>query len=122
MITLELPYPPSVNHYWRHVGRKVLVSREGRAYRNAVAAILAAGRMRPFLGRLELLIDVYPPDHRRRDLDNAMKSLLDSMMHGGIYDDDSQIDKLTIVRRRVVPGGKAIVSLKEYADGDVRFD
>ncbi len=27
---LTLPYPPSVNHYWRRVGLRTLISREGR--------------------------------------------------------------------------------------------
>ena len=26
---MVLPFPPSINHYWRHVGAKVLVSEEG---------------------------------------------------------------------------------------------
>ena len=27
MIRLTLPFPPSVNRYWRHVGRRTLISR-----------------------------------------------------------------------------------------------
>ncbi len=33
VIELELPYPPSVNHYWRRVGARTLISRGGRAFR-----------------------------------------------------------------------------------------
>ena len=33
---LSLPWPPSVNVYWRHVGAKVLISAEGRAYAKSV--------------------------------------------------------------------------------------
>jgi hypothetical protein len=29
---LTLPYPPSVNHYYRRVGPRTLISREGREY------------------------------------------------------------------------------------------
>ena len=29
-LELELPWPPSVNHYYRHVGPRVLISRDGR--------------------------------------------------------------------------------------------
>ena len=42
MLELELPVPPSINHYYRRVGPRTLISREGRAYREAVCTILAA--------------------------------------------------------------------------------
>ena len=61
MIELELPYPPSVNHYWRRVGARMLIRRGGRAFRAAVCAILAARGVRPIAGPLELVIDVFPP-------------------------------------------------------------
>ena len=109
----ELPYPPSVNHYWRHVGWRTLISREGRRYRREVVALLAASREPPLRGRLEAVVWLYPPDGHRRDLDNAMKCLLDSLGHAGVYGDDGQIDRLVIERGSIVPGGKVIVELKE---------
>ena len=110
MITLELPYPPSINRYYRRVGFRTLISREGRAYRRSVCAILRRAGVRPMEGTLAVGIDLYPPDRRVRDADNAQKALIDSLQHGRIYRDDSQIKKLlTIMRSRVVPGGKAIV-------------
>ncbi|OYW94649.1 MAG: hypothetical protein B7Z13_04050 [Caulobacterales bacterium 32-67-6] len=44
-----------------------------------------------------------PPDARRRDLDNLFKSVLDSLVHAAVIEDDSLIDALSIVRgdRRV---------------------
>ncbi len=42
MIELELPFPPSVNHYYRRVGPRTLISREGRRFRERVCALLAA--------------------------------------------------------------------------------
>lgn len=109
----ELPYPPSVNHYWRRVGRRMLISREGRQYRERVFALLAARGAKPLTGRLEVVVQVFTPDRRRRDLDNAMKGLLDSLEHAGVYGDDSQIDRLVIERTHVVPGGKVIVEIEE---------
>lgn len=116
MIELELPYPPSVNHYWRRVGPRTLISRGGRAFRDEVCAILAARRVQPLVGPLAVSIELFPPDRRRRDVDNAMKSLLDALAHGGAYHDDSQVARLTIQRRGVVPGGKVRVRLEAYRD------
>jgi crossover junction endodeoxyribonuclease RusA len=115
MIELELPYPPSVNHYWRRVGARTLISRGGRAFRQAVCSILAARGVRPLEGPLELAVDVFPPDRRRRDLDNLQKALLDALAHGGAYLDDSQIARLTIERKQVVPEGKVRVRLEVFS-------
>lgn len=112
-LTLELPYPPSVNHYWRRVGPRTLISREGRLFRARVSSMLALRRIRPVSGALDVRVLIHPPDRRRRDLDNAMKALLDALEHGGAYDDDFQIDHLDITRGSVVPEGKVIVYITE---------
>ena len=56
MIELELPYPPSVNHYYRHVGRRTLISREGRRFRDRVGQALAAAGVEPIEGGLAVRI------------------------------------------------------------------
>lgn len=116
-LTLELPYPPSVNHYWRHVGPRgrTLISREGRRYRARVASTLALRRVQPVPGSLDVQVTVHPPDRRRRDLDNTMKALLDALEHGGAYGDDFQIDHLDIWRGDVVPDGKVVVRISEMS-------
>lgn len=111
MIELELPYPPSVNHYWRRVGARTLISRGGRAFRTAVCSILAAHGIRPIDGPLEVLIELFPPDRRRRDVDNTQKALLDALAHGGAYHDDSQIVHLDTWKRDPVAGGSVIVRI-----------
>jgi Holliday junction resolvase RusA-like endonuclease len=126
MLDLELPYPPSVNHYWRRVGVRMLLSRGGRAFRDAVGSILAARGVRPLDGPLAVQIDVFPPDHRRRDLDNLQKALLDALQHGGAYHDDSQIDVLVLRRCGVQPEGMVRVAVHphlpsaDHAPGDTR--
>lgn len=96
MTRMDLPYPPSVNRYWRRVGNKTLISKEGRTYKARVAAIMLACGISEATGQLAVTVALYPPDRRRRDIDNTMKALLDAMDHGGAYQDDSQIKKLTI--------------------------
>ncbi len=113
MIELELPFPPSINHYYRRVGPRTLISREGRRFRKKVCATLAFIGVKPMIGQLHMEIELYPPDHRRRDIDNVQKALLDALQHGGMYADDSQIVKLNTEKRSVVPGGRTIVRLEE---------
>ena len=113
MIEITLPYPPSVNRYYRAVGQRVLISSEGRAFRERVCSVLADWGLPTMTGRLAVTIEVFPPDNRRRDLDNTQKSLLDAMQHGRLYVDDSQIDDLHSIRRSTTPGGKVIVQIKE---------
>ena len=109
---IVLPWPPSVNGYWRSVGGRAIISRRGRVYRDAVArSVLAARANRHLKGRLELTIDLYPPDRRKRDIDNALKALLDGMQAAGVYQDDSQIDRILIERREIEKGGAVVVKI-----------
>ena len=122
-LEITLPWPPSVNHYWRHVGARTLISKAGRQYREDVgAAVLearASGWDVPVLGRLAVTILVRPPDKRRRDLDNLLKAPLDALEAAGVYDDDSQIDSLEIRRGEVgVCGGWLVVVVTGVGDGD----
>jgi crossover junction endodeoxyribonuclease RusA len=112
MFQVDLPHPPSVNHYWRRVGSKTLISREGRRFRERVVATFAAHSTQPLAGDLDVEVDVYPPDNRRRDIDNVAKALLDALQHGGAYADDGQIVRLTITRCPVTPGGKSVVRIR----------
>ena len=116
MIEIELPFPPSVNHYYRRVGPRTLISREGRRFRERVCAALAGLGIAGLEGPLHLEIEVYPPDGQRRDIDNVQKALLDALQHGGLYADDSQIKKLNIEMRGCVRGGRTLVRLEELAD------
>jgi len=111
VIHLDLPYPPSVNHYYRHVGPRTLISREGRMYRERVAAVVTADGVRPLRGPIEVRIVVHPPDRRRRDLDNVLKSLLDALEHAGAYRDDDQVVRLRAEKRHPTAGGRVIVTL-----------
>ncbi len=113
---LTLPYPPSINHYWRRVGPRTLISREGRAFRRDVCALLAGGGARkpPAGGRIALCMDAFPPDRRRRDLDNIAKPTLDALEHAGVYADDGQIDLLVTRRREPAKPGRLDIRLDEF--------
>lgn len=91
--TMVLPWPPSVNRYWRAVNGRNILSAEGRAYRASLRPSEMIVR-----GRVAVLISAYPPDNRRRDLDNMLKATLDALVHTGAIEDDGDIDDLHIVR------------------------
>jgi crossover junction endodeoxyribonuclease RusA len=114
-LDLELPWPPSVNTYWRHpssgpLAGRHLISGKGRLYRTLVAGIC---HLKPMVqGPLSVEIMAYPPDRRVRDLDNILKSLLDALVHANVIADDGQIDRLLIERQSVLAGGKVVLQIR----------
>ena len=103
MIELRLPYPPSVNQYYRKFRNTMVISERGRKFLKEVK--LTVGAVTAQVGRLRVEIDVYPPDRRKRDIDNVCKATLDALAKAGVYQDDSQIDVLLITRMGIVSGG-----------------
>ena len=97
MIELTLPFPPSVNTYWRTFNGRMLISKKGREYRKAVAdeIILQKGN-KHLKGKIKLTIEAWRPDNRKRDLDNLLKAPLDALTHAGVYEDDQLIVDLRI--------------------------
>ena len=114
-VELELPFPPSLNHYYRHVGSRVLISRDGRKYRESVTAIARRTGHAKFTCPVQVELDLYPPDNRRRDIDNSEKSLLDALTCAGVYEDDSLIQKLTVTKCAPRPPlGMAAIWISDY--------
>ena len=65
-----------------------------------------------FRGLVAVRITAYPPDRRRRDLDNLLKSLLDALQHTGIIADDSNVIDLHIVRGAYRQGGSCEIEVR----------
>lgn len=150
MITLTLPFPPSLNGYYRHLSKgplagRTLISERGREYRKQVSAALMATAQNGaggvlsgtrYLGmgdgrkslpaasnaawrafktaRLAIDIEFRAPDRRKRDIDNAIKGLLDALTHAGVWTDDSQIDDLRIWRSPKL-AGEVLVTIRPLA-------
>jgi crossover junction endodeoxyribonuclease RusA len=97
MIEITLPWPPSVNTYWRNFDGRMIISAKGREYRETVGDQMTVQRMvKHYAGPLRVVIEAWRPDKRRRDLDNLLKATLDGLAHAGVYEDDSQIVDLRI--------------------------
>lgn len=119
---LMMPFPPSVNGYWRaptkgRLAGRHLISARGRQYRKDAIHAATSQRRGPVLtGRLSVRVVLLPPDRRQRDIDNYSKGLLDAITHAGVWQDDGQIDELTIVRGPIEKGGACQVEISEVAE------
>ena len=106
MIIFCTSYPPSVNHYYGNGGRgRKFIKPAGIKYRAEVKALAARFKLKAPEGRLSVCIDMFPPDKRRRDLDNVCKAALDALTHASVYADDCLIDDLRVIRRQPVKQG-----------------
>ena len=112
-IILTLPWPPSINTYWRTFQGRMIISAKGRDYRKAVfeQVTLQAGALN-YQGKLRVEIEAYRPDKRRRDLDNLLKAVLDGCTHADVWEDDSNIVDLRIYWADTV-GGMLKVKVSE---------
>jgi crossover junction endodeoxyribonuclease RusA len=87
-VTVRLPFPPSLNHYYRtsaivpKVGRpfaSTRISDDGEAYRKTIIDLWREDVGVTFKGRLAIKVVAVFPDNRERDLDGLWKALLDSL-------------------------------------------
>ena len=119
---LVLPFPPSVNAYWRAPNKgplagRHLVSAEGRKYQSAACAAIIEQLRRlpkPSTEQAAVEITLYPPDARRRDLDNYNKALFDALTHAGVWEDDSQVKRMLVEWGPVVPKGRVEITISKY--------
>ena len=108
MISLTLPFPPSVNAAYRAVrnpktgGVRNVKSRALREFeREAGKAATAAGAKRgsvPEGAALSLTLLMFVPDRRKRDIDNLCKASIDALKHALGFD-DSRVAELHVYKR-----------------------
>jgi len=95
-ISLTLPWPPSVNHYYgRSKSGNVYLKEAGRMYRKNAAVEFARLGWPRIDGFVRVDIIASPPDRRRRDIDNIRKAAYDAISdrkgHTGVIADDVHI-------------------------------
>ncbi|MEM7231769.1 MAG: RusA family crossover junction endodeoxyribonuclease [Planctomycetota bacterium] len=111
ILTFEIPWPPSVNRYWRCAGNRTYLTHDARRYRDEVRAAIPR-TVESMTGELEVDLILLPPDARRRDIDNSLKAILDALESAGVYADDSQVARLSVERGQVCPGGRVLVEIE----------
>lgn len=95
-LSISIPFPPSVNHYWGVHGHRRFIKKQGVAFREQVAEICKD--LPSLIGKMWIRLIVHPPDNRKRDLDNLLKATLDALEKAGLYRDDNLFDDIHIVR------------------------
>ena len=114
---LELPWPPTANTMFpsRKDGRRHL-SKAGKAYRKEVHARVLEqhGVVKSLTVPLAVFVELYPPDDRKRDIDNAFKGLFDALTYCAVWEDDSQIKYLSAEMLPKTKGGKCVVIINVH--------
>ena len=121
-LRLELPWPPTANHYtgYRVAGKapKLFVQAYPTAkakefHRNVQAIVMRDKAAMHWSCPLKMSFWTYPPDRRKRDTSNLFKMLEDSLQRAGVYDDDYQIVEHHAWRTtHVVKDGMVVVELE----------
>lgn len=84
-----VPWPPSGNTAVRHANGAHYLQAKVRDYRKVVAEkCIGRGGVH---GQYRLNVHFSPPDARTRDMDNALKSLLDALVPAGFLPSDSMV-------------------------------
>ena len=109
----ELPFPPSINGYWRTFRNRQIISKKGRDYRSHAAMHMSFISLscEEIRDHVSVSIVLNPPTLRRYDIDNFCKAIFDSLTHSGFWLDDSQVQKLTIEKGEKVAGGCVKISV-----------
>lgn len=122
MARLILPWPLSVNTYWRQQGgkdrhgkaRPPRLSDKAKYYKQIVRKICDQAHIPRFTGRLAISVLLCPPYARKHDIDNyAGKSVFDALESAGVLVDDEQIDHMIARRGPKRTPGVAYVELRE---------
>ena len=70
--------PPSLNKAYRSYRRRVILSAEAEAFKQTLSQLKPVEKV---LGKIHLEIKLTFPDKRKRDLDDYLTVILDSMKH-----------------------------------------
>ena len=127
LVSILLPFPPTVNTYFTvSHGRKILSDR-GRTYQAMCAAMVDAQRRHGYIPNGTVFTDdvaveitIRPPDRRKRDLDNLLKAALDAITNAHVWNGDSQVKQILARWGERTENGSA--NVKIMALDEVRID
>ena len=86
----------------------------GKVFRTKVMALATDNGIQSTDGFISVTLDIFPPDNRRRDIDNSIKATLDAMQHAGLYQDDCKIKHLECtMNKKDGEGGRVYATIKK---------
>ncbi len=112
MHQFSLPYPAylSINRLYRKSKTGVFLSKKAWEYREIV--YFSIYQFKKFYDeKIKLEIKVHHPDKRKRDLDNILKAVIDSLQYAKLFNDDYQIKNLHILEMPVLTDGKLEITI-----------
>jgi crossover junction endodeoxyribonuclease RusA len=119
-VLLELPFPPSMNTYWRNFRGRTVLSKAGRQFKTDVQEYIINNNIPKFGDKkLKVTMILRPRDKRKVDIDNRIKAVLDSLEDAGVFDDDFQIDHIEMIRGEPIKGGLIRVLIEEIPGGAI---
>ena len=106
---------------WKTRTGQQFIGSKGKQFRKDVIEYLRfipdGDRSIPKEERVQVWVEAFPPDRRRRDLDNLKKALLDALTHARVWQDDWQVDDLRVGRRAPIKNGHVIVHVSVMPNG-----
>lgn len=111
---IYLPFPPTVNNYYIKTKRGVFISQKGKKFRAEVEAAVVEQLPTVHIDeRMLVEVVLYPPDKRKRDVDNYHKALFDSLTVCGLWEDDCLIDQAFVYRGEVCKSGSVFMRITD---------
>ena len=103
--------PQSTNNIYRSVGHRVYVTSKGKALKEDYQwQIKSQYKGKPKTGDIDLRVELFFGDNRKRDIDNYNKILLDAFT-GILWLDDSQIQSLLIIKNKDIKNPRIVINL-----------
>ena len=122
--TFILPFPPSINQYWRHIPMKTksctivrsMLSARARSFRNGALAAIKQQTPTPRPDLIDypvrVTLEYHPKTARKYDVDNFSKGVLDALTHARIWDDDYLVNELILIKGKKKPPGSVVVTIE----------
>ncbi|AUR89855.1 endodeoxyribonuclease [Vibrio phage 1.133.O._10N.222.51.E4] len=109
----NLPWPPSINGYRACVRNRLITSRKGREYFEAVRLRMSELNLTGELIEAPVLIHLtmHPPTKRKYDCSNFLKAYEDALVKCEFLEDDHWIEYSGIRKGEKVAGGKLVVKV-----------
>lgn len=111
-VTFILPYPIglSANNSWQYSKRGIYLCNHIKTFREIVYFALRKTK-RFGTEPLKVMINVFPPDKRKRDIDNVIKPILDALQKAELFVDDCQVQSIFVEKMPIQKNGKLEITV-----------